>query len=149
MWLLRAVVSSFICLFIAYVGIRGLDRITTKISEFKTIRGDPVATGLFVGGFLILSGLVVYGSMINPFFLGQSVAFGAFFNAQRFLLVLLSFLVSLFLGWLFYYVFAHLTPFGVDLDDINKSPLAVGVFLFSYEVFLGLIIFASLMTPLA
>jgi hypothetical protein len=87
--------------------------------------------------------------MVNPFFLGQYVILGAFFNIQRLFIVVLSFAVSLFFGWFFYLVFAKLTPFGIDLDDINRSPVAVGVFLFSYEVFLGLIIYASLMVPLA
>jgi len=90
----------------------------------------------------------VHGSMVNPFFLGQSVIFGAYFNIERLFIVVLSFFVSLLFGWLFYLVFAKLTPFGVDLDDVNKSPVAVGVFLFGYEVFLGLIIYASLMIPL-
>ena len=148
LWFVRAFVSSMICLFIGYVGIRSLTRMTTKISEFKTIKGDPLATGLFVSGFFIFAGLVVYGSMVNPFFLGQSVIFASYFNLQRLLVVVLSFLVSLFFGWFFYLVFAKLTPFGIDLDDVNKSPLAVGVFLFGYEVFLGLIIYASLMIPL-
>jgi len=149
LWFIRAFVSSLICLLIGYIGIISLDRITTKISEFKTIKGDPLATGLFVSGFLIFAGLTVFGSMVNPFFLGQSVVFSAFFNIQRLLIVILSFAVSLFFGWFFYLVFAKLTPFGIDLDDINRSPVAVGVFLFSYEVFLGLIIYASLMVPLA
>jgi succinate-acetate transporter protein len=56
--------------------------------------------------------------------------------------------VSLLFGWLFYVIFAKLTPFGIDLDDVNKSPIAVGIFLFGYEVFLGLIIYGSLMIPL-
>ena len=56
--------------------------------------------------------------------------------------------MSLFFGWLFYFVFAKLTPFGVDLDDVNRSPVAVGVFLFGYEVFLGLIVSGALMIPL-
>ena len=149
LWFIRAFVSSLICLLIGYIGIRSLDHITTKISEFKTIKGDPLATSLFVSGFLIFAGLTVFGSMVNPFFLGQSVVFSAFFNIQRLLIVILSFAVSLFFGWFFYLVFAKLTPFGIDLDDINRSPVAVGVFLFSYEVFLGLIIYASLMVPLA
>jgi len=148
LWFVRAFVSSLICLFIGYVGIRSLTYMTTKISEFKTIRGHPLATGLFVSGFFIFAGLVVYGSMVNPFFLGQSVLFGSYFNVQRLLIVVLSFCVSLFFGWFFYSVFAKLTPFGIDLDDVNKSPTAVGVFLFGYEVFLGLIIYASLMIPL-
>ena len=148
LWFVRAFISSIICLLIGIIGILSLTRITTKISEFKTIKGNPTATSLFAGGFLIFAGLVVYGSMVNPFFLGQSVIFSSYFNLQRLLVVALSFFVSLFFGWLFYNVFAKLTPFGIDLDDVNKSPLAVGIFLFCYEVFLGLIIYGSLMIPL-
>ena len=148
LWFVRAFVSSMICLVIGVIGIKVLTHITTQIHEFKTIKGNPVATSLFVSGFLVFAGLVVYGSMVNPFFLGQSVIIGSYFNLQRLLVVALSFFVSLFFGWLFYAVFANLTPFGVDLDDINKSPIAVGVFLFGYQVFLGLLIFGSLMIPL-
>jgi uncharacterized membrane protein YjfL (UPF0719 family) len=121
---------------------------TTKISEFKDIKGNPVATSLFVSGFLVFAGLVVYGSMVNPFFLGQSVLVGSYFNIQRLLVVALSFFVSLLFGWIFYVIFSKLRPFGVDLDDVNKSPIAVGIFLFGYEVFLGLIVYGSLMIPL-
>lgn len=148
LWFVRALISSIICLVLGYSGLMVLDRITTKISEFKHVRGDPVATGLFVGGFLIFAGLVVYGSMVNPFFLSQSVIIGSYFNIKRLVVVILSSVVGLIFGWLFYFIFAILTPFGVDLDDVNKSPIAVGVFLFCYEVFLGLIIFAGLMIPL-
>ncbi|MDQ1281451.1 MAG: hypothetical protein QG670_2716 [Thermoproteota archaeon] len=131
------------------IAIRGLTRLTTKISEFQTIKGDPVGTSLFVSGFLVFAGLVVYGSMINPFFLSQSVLIGSYFNLQRLGVVVLSFLVSFLFGWLFYFIFARLTPFGVNLNDVNKSPIAVGIYLFGYEVFLGLIVFGSLMIPLA
>ena len=148
LWFVLAFVSSMICLLIGVIGIKILTHITTQIHEFKTIKGNPMATSLFVSGFLVFAGLVVYGSMVNPFFLGQSVLIGSYFNFQRLLVVALSFFVSLFFGWLFYTVFAKLTPFGVDLDDINKSPIAVGVFLFGYQVFLGLLIFGSLMIPL-
>lgn len=149
LWFVRAFVSSVICLAIGFIAIKSLTHLTAKISEFKTIRKDPIATSLFVSGFLIFAGLVVYGSMVNPFFLGQSVIIGSYFNFQRLLVVVLSFFVSLFFGWLFYFIFAKLTPFGVDLDDVNKSPVAVGVFLFGYEVFLGLIVYGALMIPLS
>jgi uncharacterized membrane protein YjfL (UPF0719 family) len=148
LWFARAFVSSIICLAIGIIAIESLTRITTKISEFKSIKGNPVGTSLFVSGFLVFAGLVVYGSMVNPFFLGQSVLIGSYFNFQRLLMVVLSFFVSLFFGWLFYIVFAKLTPFGVDLDDVNKSPVAVGIYLLGYEVFLGLIIYGALMVPL-
>ena len=145
---MRALVSSLICLLIGYIGIKALTVITTKIKEFEAIKGNALATSLFVGGFLVYAGLVVYGSMVNPFFLSQSVMIGSYFNLQRLLVVILSFFVSLFFGWLFYLIFAKFSPFGVDLDDINKNPTAVGVFLFCYEVFLGLLVFASLTMPI-
>ncbi len=148
LWFIRAFISSLICLIIGFISIKGLTHITTKIHEFKTIKGNPIATSLFASGFLIFAGLVVYGSMVNPFFLGQSVLFGSFFNLQRLFIVGLSSFVSFIFGWIFYFIFAKLNPFGIDLDDINKSPVAVGTFLFGYEVFLGLIIYGSLMIPL-
>lgn len=148
LWFIRAFVSSLICLLIGIISIKVLTVITTKIHEFKIIKGDPVGTGLFVSGFLIFSGLVVYGSIVNPFFLGQSVLIGSFFNFQRLFVVGLSSFVGLIFGWIFYFLFAKITPFGVDLDDVNKSPIAVGAFLFGYEVFLGLILYGSLMIPL-
>jgi len=148
LWFIRAFVSSLICLFIGYIGIRIIAHLTTEIKEFETIKGHPLATSFFVGGFLVYAGLVVYGSMVNPFFLSQSLMIGAYFNLQRLLSVVLSFFVSLLFGWLFYIIFAKLKPFGIDLDDINKNPTAVGFFLFSYEVFLGLIVFASLTLPI-
>ena len=149
LWFTRAFISSLICLIIGIISIRALTHITSKINEFKTIKGNPIATSLFLSGFLIFAGLVVYGSMVNPFFLGQSVVFGSFFNLKRFFIVGLSFFVCLIFGWIFYFVFAKLTPFGIDLDDINKSPIAVGAFLLGYEVFLGLLIYGSLMIPLS
>jgi uncharacterized membrane protein YjfL (UPF0719 family) len=149
LWFVRAFISSIICLIIGVLAIRAITHITTKISEFKALKGDPIGTSLFVSGFLIFAGLVVYGSMVNPFFLGQSVLISSYFNLQRLLVVISSFLVSMLFGWLFYYIFAKLTPFGIDLDDVNKSPTAVGMFLFGYEVFLGLIIYGSLIIPLA
>jgi hypothetical protein len=148
LWFVRAFVSSSICLFLGYLSIKIVSKITASIQEFETIKGQPLATSLFVGGFLVYAGLVIYGSMVNPFFLSQSVTIGAYFNLQRLLAVILSFFVSLLFGWLFYVVFAKLKLFGVDLDDINKHPVAIGVFLFSYEVFLGLIMYASLTLPI-
>ncbi len=149
LWFVRALISSLICLAIGYIAIRALTLITVKIKEFETIKGNALATSLFVGGFLIYAGLVVYGSMVNPFFLSQSVMVESYFNLQRILVVVLSFFVSLLFGWIIYLIFAKATPFGVDLDDINKHPTAVGVFVFCYEIFLGILIFASLTLPIA
>ena len=148
LWFVRAFVSSLVCLLIGYVGIKCITLMTTKIKEFESMKGNSLATGIFVGGFFVYAGLVIYGSMVNPFFLSQSVNVGSYFNLQRLLVVVISFFVSLFFGGVFYLVFAKLDPFGIDLDDINKHPMAIGIFLFCYEVFLGLIVLASLTLPM-
>ena len=148
LWFVRAFISSLICLVLGYLGIRALSFITTEINEFEKIKGDPIATGLLLGGFFVYAGLVIYGSMVNPFFLSQSVLIGSYFNTQRLLVVILSVLVSFVFGSLFYYIFSKLSVFDVDLDDVNKNPIAIGIFLFCYEVFLGLIVYASLSMPL-
>jgi uncharacterized membrane protein YjfL (UPF0719 family) len=148
LWFVRALISSLICLLIGFVGIKSLTLMTPKIKEFESIKGNSLATALFVGGFFVYAGLVVYGSMVNPFFLSQSITIGDYFNLQRLLVVILSFFVSLFFGALFILVFTKFRLFGIEMDDINKNPLAVGFFLFSFEVFLGFIMLASLTVPI-
>ena len=148
LWFVRAFISSLICLLIGYIGIKSITLMTTKIKEFESVQGNSLATAFFVGGFFIYAGLVIYGSMVNPFFLSQSVTIGAYFNLQRILVVILSFFVSLLFGALFILIFTKFRLFGVKLDDVNKQPLAIGIFLFSYEVFLGFIILASLTVPI-
>jgi uncharacterized membrane protein YjfL (UPF0719 family) len=148
LWFIRALISSIICLLIGYLGIKGITLMTSEVNEFETIKGHPVATSLFLGGFFIYAGLVIYGSMVNPFFLSQSVSIGAFFNVTRLIVVVLSFIVSFLFGSLLQFVFSKLKLFEVDLGDINKDPIAVGAFLFCYQIFLGLIIFSSLNVPL-
>lgn len=148
LWFVRALISSVICLFIGYLGIRAISFITKDINEFESIKGNPTATSLVLGGFFLYAGLVIYGSMVNPFFLSQSVLIGSYFNTQRLLIVIMSTLVSFIFGGVFYYIFSKLHVFNLDLDDINKHPVAIGVFLCCYEVFLGLIVYASLNVPL-
>ena len=148
LWFGRALVSSIICLALGYIGIKVLTLETTGIKEFESIKGNALATSLFAGGFLVYAGLVIYGSMVNPFFLSQSVIVGSYFNVQRLIVVVVSFLVSLLFGFVFYFAFTKLKPFGMELNDINNHPLAIGVFLFCYQVFLGLIIFGSLTIPI-
>jgi uncharacterized membrane protein YjfL (UPF0719 family) len=148
LWFARALASSLICLLIGLIGIKSITLFTRKIKEFEIIKGNSLATSLFVGGFFVYAGIVVYGSMVNPFFLSQSVTIGSYFNLQRLLVVVLSFFVSLLLGGLLYLIFERLRLFGIELDHINQHPVAVGVFLLCYEVFLGLIILASLTIPI-
>ena len=148
LWFIRALISSIICLIIGYLGIRGISLITSKVNEFESIKGHSVATSLFLGGFFIYAGLVIYGSLVNPFFLSQSVSVMSFFNLTRLGVVVLSFIVSFVFGSILHFIFTRIHLFDLNFDDINNDPLAIGIFLFCYQVFLGLIIFASLNVPL-
>jgi uncharacterized membrane protein YjfL (UPF0719 family) len=148
LWFIRALISSIICLIIGYLGIRGISLITPKVNEFESIKGHSVATSLFLGGFFIYAGLVIYGSLVNPFFLSQSVSVMSFFNLTRLAVVVLSFIVSFVFGSILHFIFTRIHLFNLNFDDINNDPLAIGIFLFCYQVFLGLIIFASLNVPL-
>jgi hypothetical protein len=38
-------------------------------------------------------------------------------------------------------------PFGIDLDDVNKNPMATGIYVMGYTVFLGVILYVSLLLP--
>ena len=148
LWLLGTVASSLICLLIGFISIKAIVYLTTEIKEFEVIKKDPVAISLFVSGFIIFGGLIIHGSSLNPIFQGNVVNIYSFINFNRFILVLLAYGIGLIIGWLFYKIFAKIEIFGIDLDNINKSPTAVGVFLFCYEIFLGLIVHASLSLPL-
>ncbi|MFQ6074790.1 MAG: hypothetical protein ACE5Z5_01465 [Candidatus Bathyarchaeia archaeon] len=148
LWYFRMFISGLFCILIGFIGIAVLDRITVGIKEFTAIRQSADATALFVGGFLVFTGLVIHGTSLNPIFLSQAVVITGFLNLQRLLVVLISVFVSLIFGWLFYYIFAKIEPKGIDLDDINQSPRAVGIFIFCYEVYMGLVIHSSLSIPL-
>ncbi len=148
LWFIRALISSIICLIIGYLGIRGISLITSRVNEFESIKGHSVATSLFLGGFFVYAGLVIYGSMVNPFFLSQSVTVTSYFNLTRLAVVVLSFIVSFVFGSVLHFIFTRVHLFDLDFDDINNDPTAIGIFLFCYQVFLGLIIFASLNVPL-
>ena len=72
LWFLRAFVSSLICLAIGIVGIKSITVLTTKIKEFESIKGNALATSLFVGGFLfMLAWLFTVRWLIHSFFRRQ------------------------------------------------------------------------------
>jgi uncharacterized membrane protein YjfL (UPF0719 family) len=147
-WLLGTILSSLFCLLIGLLSIKAITHLTTEIKEFELIKKDPKAISLFVGGFTIFAGLVIHGTSLNPIFQGNIINITSFINIQRFILLLIAYGIGITLGWLFYKLFARLELFGIDLDDINKSPIAVALFLMCYEVFIGLVVHASLSLPL-
>jgi uncharacterized membrane protein YjfL (UPF0719 family) len=145
-WLARITVLVFIGTLLAWLGIRALDALTHHIRERERIGESPVATGLFIAGFFILVGLVIHGAATAHTAVGISpVSF--IFDFRTWGLVAVSFAISLLIGIALFKIVDKLTP-KIPFLSINKSPLAVGIYVFGYLVFFGLILHAALTTPL-
>ena len=145
-WLARIIVLALICTLLAWLGIRTLDAFTPQIDKRQRIGESPVATGLFIAGFFILVGLVIHGASTSYTAVGSSTA-GYIFDFRTWGLLALSFLVSLLIGIALFHLVNKLTP-KIPFFSINENPVAVGVYVFGYLVFLGLILHAALTTPL-
>ncbi len=146
LWMAKTILLALICTFLAWLGIRVLDALTPDIHKRQRIGEDPVATGLFIAGFFILIGLVIHGTITAPaVFGGPLLAY--FFDFRRLSLIAVSFLISLFIGIALFRIVDKLTP-RIKFTSINKSPVAVGIYVFGYLIFFGLILHAALTTPL-
>jgi len=131
---------------LAWLGIRVLDALTPHIPKRQLIGESPLATGLFIAGFFILVGLVIHGAMTAPALIGGPLL-AYFFDFRRLGLLAVSFLVSLLIGLALFYLLDKLTP-KIPFTNIKQHPVAVGVYVFGYLVFFGLILHAALTTPL-
>ena len=145
-WVAKTILVALICTFLAWLGIRVLDALTPHIHKRQRIGEDPVATGLFIAGFFILVGLVIHGTITAPTVLGGPLL-AYFFDFRRLGLIAVSFLMSLLIGIALFRIVDKLTP-KIPFSNINKSPVAVGIYIFGYLIFLGLILHAALTTPL-
>ena len=145
-WVARAVVLALLCSFLAWLGIRVLDALTPEIHKRQRIGESPVATGLFIAGFFIMVGLVIHGAMTAYTAIGSSIV-GYIFDFRTWGLLAVCFVVSLLLGIALFRLIDKLTP-KIPFISINKSPEAVGVYVFGYLIFFGLILHAALTTPL-
>jgi len=146
LWMAKTVWLVFICTILAWLGLRALDALTPHIPHRQRIGESPVATGLFIGGFFILAGLVIHGAITAPTVVGGPLI-GYFFDFRRLGLLALCFLVSLLIGIGLFYFVDKLTP-KIPFAKINQDPVAVGIHVFGYLVFFGLILHAALVTPL-
>ena len=146
LWIARTIILAFICSILAWLGIRVLDALTPHIQKRETIGKDPVAVGLVIGGFFILIGLVIHGTITGPVIIGVGIL-ESLIDLRRLGLIAVSFIVSLFLGIVIINIVDKLTP-KIPFRSIEKSPVAVGIYIFGYLVFFGLIMHASLTTPL-
>jgi len=146
LWVARTIILAFVCAFLAWLGIRVLDALTPHIHKRESIGQDPVAVGLFIAGFFILMGLAIHGTVTGPVIVGAGVL-ESLVDVRRLGLIAVSFLVSLLLGIAILRIIDKLTP-KIPFGSIGESPIAVGIYVFGYLVFFGLIMHAALTTPL-
>ncbi|MDP6510081.1 MAG: DUF350 domain-containing protein [Dehalococcoidia bacterium] len=146
LWLAKTVILAFICGLLAWLGIRALDAVTPDIPARQRIGESPLAIGLFIGGFFILAGLVVDGAATAPSVIGGPIL-SYLIDFRRLGLVAASFIVSLLIVLAMFIVVDRMTP-RIPFKNVDKDPNAVGVFVFGYLVFFGLILHAALSSPI-
>jgi Mg2+/citrate symporter len=102
--------------------------------------------------FIFLS-LTFLGSATAPLPIGVSSGLGSKVNpwvvfSYRMSALLAGFVVSLVFAFIFDRILSSLKPFGIDLDDVDKSHDATGIYVMGYVIFLGVILYASLLLPI-
>jgi uncharacterized membrane protein YjfL (UPF0719 family) len=144
-WLAKIVWLVIIGILLAWLGIRALDALT-PLHERRLIGQSPVAIGLFIAGFFILVGLVIHGAATTPTVFGGSLL-GYFFDFRQLGVLAISFLISLLIGIAIFHIVDKLTP-RIRFTSISENGVAVGIYVFGYLLFFGLILHAALTTSL-
>jgi len=142
LWVARVIIWTLICTLLAWLGIRVLDALTPHIHERERIGESPISIGLFIAGFLILVGLVIHGVVTGPVVAGGGLL-ASLIDPKRLGLVAISFLVSLLLGVALLHIMDKLTP-KIPFLSVEQNPIAVGIYVFGYLIFLGLIMHSAL-----
>ena len=145
-WLAKVIVLALISILLAWLGIRALDALTPHIHQRQRIGESPVATGLFIAGFFILIGLVIHGATTALTAVVPPIL-GYIFDFRTWGVLAISFLVSLLVGIAVFHIVDKLTP-RIPFISVNQHPVAVGIYVFGYLVFFGLILHAALTGPL-
>jgi len=146
LWVGRTALLAFIASLLGWLGIMVLDALTPGIRQRQRIGEHPVAVGLFVGGFMIMIGLVIHGVVTGPVLIGAGV-WRSLVDPARLSLIAVSFFVSLLLGILLLRIVDRLTP-RIRFCCVDDDPVAVGIYVFGYLVFFGLILHGALSMPL-
>ncbi|MDH4269870.1 MAG: hypothetical protein OEV52_06185 [Dehalococcoidia bacterium] len=146
LWIARVIIWTFICGLLAWLGIRALDALTRLIHERERIGESPISVGLFIAGFFILIGLVIHGVVTGPVLVGGGLL-ASLIDPRRLGLVAVTFLVALLLGVALLHIVDKLTP-KIPFLSVEQNPVAVGIYVFGYLVFFGLIIHGALIMPL-
>jgi len=145
-WIAKVILLVLVSTLLAWLGIRTLDALTPSIHQRQRIGENPVATGLFIAGFFILIGLVIHGA-ITALTAVVPPIIGYIFDFRTWGVLAISFVVSLLVGIALFHIVDKLTP-RIPFVSINKSPVAIGIYVFGYLVFFGLILHAALTGPL-
>jgi len=145
-WIAKVILLVLVSTLLAWLGIRTLDALTPRIHQRQRIGENPVATGLFIAGFFILVGLVIHGA-ITALTAVVPPIIGYIFDFRTWGVLAISFVVSLLVGIALFHIVDKLTP-RIPFVSINKSPVAIGIYVFGYLVFFGLILHAALTGPL-
>ena len=146
LWMARTVFYAFFCSFLLWLGIRILDVLTPRIHQRQKIGENALSTGLFIGGFFICIGLVIHGAATLPTLIGASPVL-TIFSPIRLGLLVVGFFLSLLLGIALFNLFDWLTP-KIPFKIVKDESIAIGVYVFGYMLFFGLIMHAALSTPL-
>jgi len=146
LWIGRTALLSLIAALLGWLGISVLDVLTPKIRQRKRVGESPISAGMFVGGFMIMIGLVIHGVVTGPVVVGSGLL-NSLVDPVRLGLIAVSFVVSLLLGIVLLHLVDRLTP-EIDFCCVDSSPIAVGIYVFGYLVFFGLILHGALTMPL-
>ncbi|GAI98596.1 unnamed protein product [marine sediment metagenome] len=91
-------------------------------------------------------GLVIHGA-ITALTAVTAPILGYIFDFRTWGVLAISFVISLLIGITWFHIIDKLTP-RIPFININESPVAVGIYVFGYLVFFGLILHAALTGPL-
>jgi len=151
--LIRSFVTFVLCFGLGLAGVKILDRLTPGITELQNLlRRQPLSTAVFATGMFIFLSLTFIGSIAAPLPIGLSSGFGATVSpllilGYRVIALLAGFFISMVFAGIFYRILGKAGPFGVDLDDVNKDPVATSLYVAGYLIFLGAILYACLLIP--
>lgn len=145
LWLAKTGILALISGFLAWLGVRAVD-VLTPLHERQRIGESAISTAWFIAGFFILIGLVIHGGATAPAVVGGPVL-EYLIDLRRLGLIAASFLVSLLLAIAMFLVLDKVTP-KISFISIENDPEAIGIYVFGYLVFFGLILHAALNSPL-
>lgn len=145
LWLSKTGILVLISGFLAWLGVMAMDALT-PLHERQRIGESPISIAWFIAGFFILIGLVIHGGSTSPAVVGGPVL-EYLIDLRRLSLIAVSFLVSLLLTLAVFLILDRVTP-KIPFINIENDPQAVGIYVFGYLVFFGLILNAALNSPI-